>query len=180
MKVYFRILYVFKIVFYLDHFQALNYLPNLEELNASGNRIRSVSDLSKCKHLQEIDLSRNRITDLSGLKGLPKLLVSFLGLLVILISFSSSLSTDNEFICIMKTCHAIHREFFQKPKLKNFIGKILIFLIFLLKTMIEGTHQNRLAEAVLTSTHNLCFGSKIRKIGIPLQTHVFLMPINEL
>ena len=28
--------------------------------------------------------------------------------------------------------------------------------------------------AVLTSTYNLCFGAKIRKIGIPLQTPVFL------
>ena len=26
---------------------------------------------------------------------------------------------------------------------------------------------NPLGEAVLTSTHNLCFGAKIRKIGIP-------------
>ena len=34
-------------------------------------------------------------------------------------------------------------------------------LIFLLKTQIIGTR-------VLTSTHNLCFGAKIRKIGIPL------------
>ena len=25
----------------------------------------------------------------------------------------------------------------------------------------------QIAEAVLTSTHNLCFGAKIRKIGIP-------------
>ena len=32
----------------------------------------------------------------------------------------------------------------------------------------------RRGEAVLTSTHNLCFGAKIRKIGIPLQTPVFL------
>ena len=30
------------------------------------------------------------------------------------------------------------------------------------------------AEAVLTSTHNLCFGAKIRKIGIPLHTPVLL------
>ena len=30
-----------------------------------------------------------------------------------------------------------------------------------------GTRCNRLDEAVLTSTHNLCFGAKIRKIGIP-------------
>ena len=35
----------------------------------------------------------------------------------------------------------------------------MIFFLFLLK-----------AEAVLTSTHNLCFGAKIRKIGIPLHT----------
>ena len=28
------------------------------------------------------------------------------------------------------------------------------------------------AEAVLTSTHNLCFGAKTRKIGIPLHTPV--------
>ena len=31
-----------------------------------------------------------------------------------------------------------------------------------------------LAEAVLTSTHYLCFGAKIRKIGIPLHTPVLL------
>jgi Leucine-rich repeat (LRR) protein len=61
---------------FLFLFQALNYLPNLEEVNASGNRLRSVSDISKCKRLSEIDLSGNRITDLSGLRGLPKLLVS--------------------------------------------------------------------------------------------------------
>ena len=30
--------------------------------------------------------------------------------------------------------------------------------------------KNRLVEAVLTSTHNLCFEAKIRKIGIPLYT----------
>ena len=33
------------------------------------------------------------------------------------------------------------------------------------------------AEAVLTSTHNLCFGSKIRKIGIPLYTPVFIIKL---
>ena len=31
-----------------------------------------------------------------------------------------------------------------------------------------------LDEAVLTSVHNVCFGSKIRKIGISLHTPVFL------
>ena len=34
--------------------------------------------------------------------------------------------------------------------------------------------EKNLSEAVLTSTHNLCFGGKIRKIGIPLHTPVFL------
>ena len=37
-----------------------------------------------------------------------------------------------------------------------------------------GTRKNRLAEAVLTSTHNLCFGAKIRKIGIALHNPVLL------
>ena len=38
-----------------------------------------------------------------------------------------------------------------------------------------GIRLNHLAEveAVLSSTHNLCFGAKIRKIGKPLQTPVF-------
>ena len=31
-----------------------------------------------------------------------------------------------------------------------------------------------LGDAVLTSTHNLCFGAKIRKIGIPLHTPALL------
>ena len=30
------------------------------------------------------------------------------------------------------------------------------------------------AEAVLTSTHNLCYGAKIRKTGIPLHSPVLL------
>ena len=45
-------------------------------------------------------------------------------------------------------------------------SKCLIFLIFLLKTLIAGTGWNRLDEAVLKSTHNLCFRA-IRNIGIP-------------
>ena len=36
------------------------------------------------------------------------------------------------------------------------------------------TSLNRLADAVLTSTNNLCFGAKIRKTGIPMQTTVYL------
>ena len=43
-----------------------------------------------------------------------------------------------------------------------------IFLIFAQNIDCEYT-----LEAVLTSTHNLCFGAKITKIGIPLHTPVF-------
>ena len=32
--------------------------------------------------------------------------------------------------------------------------------MILLKTLIVGTRKNRLSEAVLTSTHNLCFEQK--------------------
>ena len=63
------------------------------------------------------------------------------------------------------------KRFFSALKIKNFIGKILIFL---LKTLIVGTCYKRVAKAVLTSTHNLCFGSKIKKIGIELLTPVLL------
>ena len=54
---------------------------------------------------------------------------------------------------------------FSAVKIKNITGKNLILF----------------GEAVLSSTHNLCFGAKIRKIGIALHTpvfHVFLMVRN--
>ena len=62
-----------------------------------------------------------------------------------------------------------YMEIFSAVNIANFIRIILIFLIYLLKSLIVGTCQNRLAEAVLTSTHNVCFGTNtcIRKIGIP-------------
>ena len=53
--------------------------------------------------------------------------------------------------------------------MKIFILK-KIFAIFL----IFAQNIDCLAEAVLTSTHNLCFGAKIRKIGLPLHTPVLL------
>ena len=52
--------------------------------------------------------------------------------------------------------------FFPFVRIEIFIRNSLIFLVFLLKTLIVGTHQNRLSKAVLMSTHNLCFGAKIR------------------
>ena len=77
---------------------------------------------------------------------------------------------------LRKLAHAIYRDFFSVAKMEKFTGKQLIFLLFLHKTYIVGTSENRLieAEAVLTSTHDACFGSKIRQLGIPLQTPILL------
>ena len=41
-----------------------------------------------------------------------------------------------------------------------------IFFIFLLKTYIVGTHLNCLAQAVLTSNHNLYFLSRNKKNNV--------------
>ena len=51
----------------------------------------------------------------------------------------------------------------------------VIFLIF--AQNIVDTRYNRLDEAVLRDTNNLCFGAKIRKIGIPLHTPVLLYKV---
>ena len=48
-------------------------------------------------------------------------------------------------------------ENFTPPKTGSFQKRNLIFFIFLLETYIMDTRYNSLAEAVLTSTHNLCF-----------------------
>ena len=58
-----------------------------------------------------------------------------------------------------------YKNFFLVVKKENFhLKNFDIFLIF----------AQNIAEAVLTSTHNLCFGAKIRKIGIPPHTPVLL------
>ena len=56
---------------------------------------------------------------------------------------------------------------------KIFFSYTCIFNIFALNIDCGYTLES-LPEAVLTSTHNLCFGLIIRKIGIPLQTPVLL------
>ena len=56
--------------------------------------------------------------------------------------------------------------FFSENRNKNKVEKMIVFLI-LLKTLIVGTRKNRVGEAVLTSTHNVCFGSRKRKIEYP-------------
>ena len=52
-------------------------------------------------------------------------------------------------------------------------------LTSLLKTYNCGYTLEPLTEAVLTSTHNVRFGSEIRKLGIPLQTPVFFLNKSE-
>ena len=52
-----------------------------------------------------------------------------------------------------------------------------MFLIFLLKTLIVGTCQIHLGEAVLLSTHNPCFGPIIRNIGIPQHTPFYYIKV---
>ena len=66
------------------------------------------------------------------------------------------------------------QQYFTAVKMVIFRGKILRFFLFLLKTLIVGRHKNRLIEAVLMSTHNLCFREKKRKKCIPLYTQVSL------
>ena len=75
---------------------------------------------------------------------------------------------------LRKHAHMIYSNFFRS-KIVNFQRKIFdIFLIFAQTIDCVGTRKNRLAEAVQTSTHNLCFGAKIRKIGIHMHTPVLL------
>ncbi|KAI8506452.1 hypothetical protein Bbelb_158790 [Branchiostoma belcheri] len=56
----------------LQELAAVNCLPHLEELNASNNRLAAIRNM-RCKKLQDLDLSTNFLTDLSGLKDLHSL-----------------------------------------------------------------------------------------------------------
>ena len=70
---------------------------------------------------------------------------------------------------ITKTCPCNIQRIFSEAKIKDFIGKKSDILIILLKTNIDCGVHVRTASPI-----NPCFGSKIRKIGIPLQTPVSL------
>ena len=60
--------------------------------------------------------------------------------------------------------------FFQtEKKMKISLEKKMIFFFFFFFFA-----QNIHCEVVLTSTHNVCFGSEIKKVGIPLYTPVLL------
>ena len=64
---------------------------------------------------------------------------------------------------ITKTRPCNIQPFFTAVKMTIFSRFPFTIFIFLLKTYIVGTRYNRLIDAVLTSTHNLCFRAKIRK-----------------
>ena len=61
-----------------------------------------------------------------------------------------------------------YAKIFKLVKMKIFSRNCLIFSIFAQNIdcgyMLEPPHHHRLDKAVLASTHNLCFGSKIKKI----------------
>ena len=71
-----------------------------------------------------------------------------------------------------------YTENFLVVKIKIFTGNFFyMFLIFAQNIDCGYTFEPRLAEAVLTSTHNLYFGAKIRKIGIHLHCYPVLLYI---
>ena len=66
-----------------------------------------------------------------------------------------------------------YTEVFKVVKNELFQWKFLdIFLIFA-----QNIDCGYTLKAVLRSTHNLCFGAKIRKIGIPMQTPFFYIKV---
>ena len=66
---------------------------------------------------------------------------------------------------VQKHAHEIYSEFFGCKKRKISLEKKLSFLAIAQNIDIVSTHCNRFIEAVLTSTHNLCFGSEIRQMS---------------
>ena len=72
-----------------------------------------------------------------------------------------------------------YTEIFSGAKIENFFGMFFYLINIFAQNMhcgymLEPPQRNRLREAVLASTHNVCFVSKIRKLGIHLQTPLFL------
>ena len=63
---------------------------------------------------------------------------------------------------LRKLAHGISRYFFSCKNIKSHLKKFDSF-----NMLAQNFVGACLAEAVLMSTHNLCFGSQIRKIGIP-------------
>ena len=67
-----------------------------------------------------------------------------------------------------------YMEIFFCCKIEKFSRKKLILLIFFSQNIDCGYTLEPHHQAVLSSIHNLCFGAKTRKIGVPLHTPVLL------
>ena len=67
-------------------------------------------------------------------------------------------------------------DFSKVVKIENFLQILFTFLIFAQNMECGYTLEpSPRGAAVLTNTHDLCFGAKIRKLGIPLYTPVLLL-----
>ena len=76
-------------------------------------------------------------------------------------------------VSLRKVAHAINRLFFQVAlKIENF--QLENFDSFLI--IAQNIYCGYTLEPPVTSTHNLCFGSIIGKIGMPLHTPVLRAP----
>ena len=59
-------------------------------------------------------------------------------------------------------------------KIENFIRKALIFFLIFAQIIYCGYTLEPLHRSVSNEYHNLCLGAKIRKIGMPLHSPVFV------
>ena len=64
--------------------------------------------------------------------------------------------------------------FFSPVKIENFIGFLKIFFLIFAQNIDCGYTLEPPRRGGSNKYHNLCFGAKIRKIGIPLHTPVLL------
>ena len=69
-----------------------------------------------------------------------------------------------------------YSEIFFRSKIENFIEKKEDIFAQNMHCGYTLESPRRGGSNELTSTHNVCFGSKIRKLGISLQTPVFSPP----
>ena len=85
------------------------------------------------------------------------------------------MATEAEWLKLPKLAHAIYRVFLAL-KTENFQLKMFDIFLIIAQNIDCGymLEPRRGGSNILTSTHNLCFEAKIRKIGIPLQTPDFL------
>ena len=113
-------------------------------------------------HGRGVEINRPKPFELFEFQNVERFVIANLGS-----QFQTKNSRKFEFIkFIMKTCPCnIQRVFFCGKF--HWEKRRCFFFFFFFFFFLNG-------EAVLTSTHSVCFGSKTRKLDIPLQTPVFL------